>query len=188
MRQEELWDKLYEDNGAVWRGNTVVPVPNSGKALDLGCGNGKTVSTLIDAGYDVTGVDFSEVAISQCRDRFPGSDFHVCDVTDLPFGDGSFDYVTAVHVLENLDDAQLSMTVKEIARVLRPGGYVFVRCFTENDMRSQKRRDSEIFYRFHTVSSITDAFQGFSVVSSELKEDRTRFGTLRSRAEVLLKL
>ncbi|MBP5735260.1 MAG: class I SAM-dependent methyltransferase, partial [Candidatus Methanomethylophilaceae archaeon] len=101
MRQEELWNALYSGNPATWRGNTVIPVPNSGKALDLGCGNGKTVSTLLDAGYTVTGVDFSSVAIEQCRERFKKSEFTVASVCDLPFEDDTFDYITAVHVLEH---------------------------------------------------------------------------------------
>ena len=75
MKQEELWDDLYSKNTIAWRGNTVIPVPNKGKALDLGCGNGKTVSTLIDDGYDVTGVDFSSVAIESCRKNFKDSCF-----------------------------------------------------------------------------------------------------------------
>ena len=188
MRQEELWDGLYSGNPTAWRGNTVIPLPNSGDALDLGCGNGKTVSTLLDSGYRVTGVDFSSVAISQCRERFRDSTFVVASVCELPFGDDSFDYVTAVHVFEHLDDDSLARAVSEIGRVLKPSGYVFVRSFTENDMRSKKREGSEIFYRFYDIDTITRAFSGYEVVSSEIKEDRTRFGTVRSRVEVLLKV
>ena len=188
MKQEELWDALYSGNPATWRGNTVIPVPNTGKALDLGCGNGKTVSTLSDAGYEVTGIDFSAVAIEQCRERFKGSEFFVGTICDMPFDDESFDYITAVHVLEHLDDGSLSRAVSEIRRILKPSGYVFVRCFTERDMRSDKRKESDIFYRFYDIDSIRDAFRGFQIMSSEIKENKTRFGTLRSRAEVLLKL
>ena len=188
MRQEDLWDELYSGNPATWRGNTVIPVPNSGKALDLGCGNGKTVSTLLDDGYQVTGVDFSAVAIEQCRNRFKDSEFFISSVCEMPFEDDSFDYITAVHVLEHLDDDDLAKAVNEIRRVLKPSGFVFVRCFTEKDMRSDKRKESDIFYRFYDTATIIAAFEGFQAVSSEVKEDKTRFGTIRSRAEVLLKL
>jgi len=187
MKQVDLWNDLYSKNPITWRGNTVIPVPNSGKALDLGCGNGKTVSTLLDDGYDVTGVDFSEVAIGSCRKSFPNSDFRVSSVTELPFGDCEFDYVTAVHVLEHLDDESLGRTVSEIGRVLKSGGYVFIRAFTENDMRSKDRAKGEIFYRFYDIPSLQKAFDGFETVSAELKEDRTRFGTTRSRVELLVK-
>lgn len=188
MRQEELWDDLYSGNPTTWRGNTVIPIPNSGDALDLGCGNGKTVSTLVDNGYDVTGVDFSHVAVEQCRERFKDSRFVISSICELPFQDDSFDYVTAVHVLEHLDDDSLAKAVKEIRRILRPAGYMFIRSFTENDMRSRKRADSNIFYRFYDVDTILNAFNGFEIVSAGIKEDRTRFNTIRSRVEVLLKL
>ena len=188
MRQDELWDDFYSKNRTAWRGNTIVPIRVTGKALDLGCGNGKTVSALIDEGFDVTGVDFSEVAINQCKERFPNSEFLVTDVTILPFPDSTFDYVTAVHILEHLDEEQLSKTVKEIERVLVDGGYVFIRCFTKRDMRSGKRNDSDIFYRFYEVETILKAFEGFKVESAELKEETTRFGGLRSRVEVLIKV
>lgn len=188
MKQSDLWDELYSKQSTAWRGNTVIPLPNSGRALDLGCGNGKTTSTLLDGGYSVTGIDFSAVAIEQCRKRFPDSVFEVGSVCDLPFRDDSFDYVTAVHVLEHLDDSELSKTVMEIGRVLRPGGFVFVRSFTENDMRSDKRKGSDIRYRFYDADSIEDAFKGFEIVSCEIIEDSTRFGTVRSRVEALMKL
>jgi ubiquinone/menaquinone biosynthesis C-methylase UbiE len=187
MNQSEVWDRLYSSSSAVWRGNTVVPHPNEGRALDLGCGNGKTVSTLLDLGYETTGVDFSEVAVEQCRKRFEGSKFFVSSITDLPFEEGRFDYVTAVHVLEHLNDDELSLAVKEIRRVLKSGGYVFVRCFTSNDMRSAKRKDSDIFYRFYDIDALESAFAGFTVVKAELVEEPTRFKTLRSRVELLMK-
>ncbi|MBP5685903.1 MAG: methyltransferase domain-containing protein, partial [Candidatus Methanomethylophilaceae archaeon] len=97
-------------------------------------------------------------------------------------------YITAVHVLEHLDDESLAKAVAEIRRVLRPSGFVFVRCFTERDMRSDKRKGSDIFYRFYDLDSIKDAFSDFQIVSAEVKEDTTRFGTTRSRVEALLKL
>ena len=187
MRQEELWDRLYSGDPVTWRGNTTVPAPNTGDALDLGCGNGKTVITLQDLGYRVTGVDFSSVAIDYCRRNIKDAEFIVGDVTDLPFGDRSFDYVTAVHVLEHLDDPSLKKTVSEIERVVRPGGYVFVRSFTPNDMRSEKRAGSDIFYRFYDIPTIRDAFDGFEFVSAELIEEPTRFRTVRSRVEALMR-
>ncbi len=130
MSQEDLWNRLYSGNSVTWRGSSQIPVPNSGCALDLGCGNGKTVISLKEARYHVTGVDFSSVAVDYCRRTFDDSAFEVASICKLPFRDNSFDYVTAVHVLEHLDNAQLADAVDEISRVLRPGGYVFVRCFT----------------------------------------------------------
>ncbi len=187
MNQNELWDQVYRKDAVTWRGNTIVPFPVKGTALDLGCGNGKTTSSLIDARYHVIGIDFSTVAIDHCKKTFQDSEFFVSDVTSLPLEDSSVDYVTAVHLIENLDDDQLSDMVSEISRVLKPGGYVFIRSFTERDMRSKKRHDSDIRYIFRDVDVLTKAFGNFGLVSAELKDEPTRFGTLRSRIEILVK-
>ena len=106
MEQVDLWNGFYRANGVAWRGNSRIPDPLGGRgsALDLGCGNGKTVSSLLDLGYDVTGVDFSEEAVSMCRDGFDSGRFEVSDILELPFEDSSFDYVTAVHVLEHVEE------------------------------------------------------------------------------------
>ncbi len=140
MGQKELWDEVYRQNPRAWRGVSSVPIPCEGKALDIGCGNGKTVFALLEAGLDVTGIDFSPTAVERCRSAYPDAEFLECDASELPFPDGCFDYVTAVHVLENLDDEKLRMAASEARRVLRTGGYLFVRCFTPDDMRSGDRK------------------------------------------------
>lgn len=189
MSQEEIWDRLYASNSRAWRGSSRIPHPiGSGDALDLGCGNGKTVSSLIDAGYRVTGVDFSGKAVESCERMFGSSARFVrADVTDLPFDDMAFDYITAVHVLEHLDDDMLARCVSEMRRVLRPRGYVFARSFTPDDMRSEGRSGGEIFYRYYDVDSMVSAFSGFKVVSAERVDERTRFGATRSRVECLFR-
>lgn len=186
MRQNELWDGIYSQNSVTWRGNTVVPFPNTGTALDLGCGNGKTASSLMDKGYKVTGVDFSAVAVEFCMKKFPESEFLVSSVCQIPLYD-RFDYITAVHLIENLDDEEVGQMVGEIRRLIKDDGYVFVRAFSPDDMRSDKRKDSEIRYIFRTKEQVESFFDGFQIVSSELVEDSTRFGTKRSRIEILMK-
>ena len=187
MEQWELWDRRYRSEGRVWRGTSRIPVPCSGRALDLGCGNGKTLSALADAGFEAYGVDFSPAAVEVCRRLLSGvASVEVADVTELPYPDGMFDYVTAVHVLENLDDGGLEAAAGEIRRVLAPGGHVFVRAFTPDDMRSDGRGDG-IYYRFFEVDVILDVFRGFEVVSACRQDEPTRFGTVRSRVECLLR-
>ncbi len=54
-------------------------------------------------------------------------------------------------------------------------------------MRSQKRADSKIFYRFYSEDLIRKAFNGFTIIDIDTIEERTRFGTIRSRIEALMK-
>ena len=188
MGQRELWEAFYEKDSRAWRGNSRIPLPCRGRALDLGCGSGKTLSSLIDAGFETVGMDFSVNAVESCRRRFGDSvGLVVGSVDALPFEDGCFDYVTAVHVLENLDDDELGRTASEVGRVLRSGGYVFCRAFTPEDMRSEGRSNGEIRYRYFSDGDLERVFSGMEVVSSARIDEPTRFGTLRSRVECLMR-
>ena len=51
---------------------------------------------------------------------------HQLDVMDLPFGDGTFDYLMCNHVLEHVEDDRLALA--EIHRVLKPGGWAVLMC------------------------------------------------------------
>lgn len=186
--QSGLWDALYRSNSRTWRGNARVPLPIlSGDALDLGCGNGKTTSFLIDSGFTVTGADFSSEAVGICRKLFDGTaEFIKTDATSLPFEDGSFDYITAVHILEHLDSEGLERASREIVRTLRPGGYLFIRSFAPGDLREAGRKEG-IRYIHRLPEDIVQAFPGMDAVSSELVEERTRFGAVRRRSECLLR-
>lgn len=188
MRQEELWDQLYSNQPRAWRGNARIPDPlgGRGEALDVGCGNGKTSSKLIDLGYRTTGVDFSGKAVESCTELLGDrASFRVASATELPFPDGSFDYITAVHVLEHLTDDELSVAVSEFTRILRNGGFIFTRTFSDGDLRSTKRAEGDIRYIYRGPETMTSFFGGLDCISAQLIEETTRFGAVRSRVECL---
>ena len=190
MRQEELWDQLYSNQPRAWRGNARIPDPlgGRGEALDVGCGNGKTSSKLIDLGYRTTGVDFSGKAVESCMELLGDrASFRVASATELPFPDGSFDYITAVHVLEHLTDDELSVAVSEFTRILRNGGFIFTRTFSDGDLRSTKRAEGDIRYIYRGPETMTSFFGGLDCISAQLIEETTRFGAVRSRVECLFR-
>lgn len=92
------------------------------RILDLGCGAGKTVYALRDAGYaNVVGFDIKDyLALRDPRDR---SLFTIGspESTRLPYDDNSFDVVLSEQVLEHVMD-QVGF-LRELHRILRPGGY-----------------------------------------------------------------
>jgi SAM-dependent methyltransferase len=94
----------------------------SRKILDVGCGTG-TMLTHLAAFGKAEGVDVDEEAIAFCRERGL-EDIRLGEATDLPFGDAAFDLVTALDVVEHLDDDVAAF--REMNRVLRPGGYILV--------------------------------------------------------------
>src|SRR5215207_11672660 len=113
------------------------------RILDVGCGTGANLLMLSKYG-DAEGVDVSEDALAFCRER--GLDkVKLGAGEELPYDDGTFDLVTAFDVVEHMDDDLAGL--KEMRRVLRPGGRVllFVPTFMflwglQDDVSNHRRR------------------------------------------------
>jgi SAM-dependent methyltransferase len=91
-------------------------------ALDVGCGTGLNLDHLAKLATPV-GTDYYEEALQFCRER---GHTMLCkaDAVELPFADGYFDIITALDVVEHLDDDVAALA--ELCRVLRPGGIALV--------------------------------------------------------------
>ena len=96
------------------------------RILDVGCGTGGNLEMLEKFGA-AEGVDVSADALEFCRSK--GLTAHRGLAEKLPFADKSFDVVTALDVVEHLDDDVAGLT--EMFRVLKPGGktLIFVPAF-----------------------------------------------------------
>ncbi len=99
--------------------------------LDVGCNRGSIEfffhQTFPQAAGNVIihGVDISADAVAQARElNLPGCHFQSYDGSLLPFGDGTFDLVIMVEVLEHVMDKPTMLS--EISRVLRPNGRLFL--------------------------------------------------------------
>src|SRR5438552_10978291 len=69
--------------------------PPGGKALEVGCGEGRIAQALRAGGYDIEGVDASPTMIAAAMRGDPGGRYTVADAANLPFDDASFDLVVA---------------------------------------------------------------------------------------------
>lgn len=90
--------------------------------LDAGCGTGLMLHELRPLGT-AEGVDISDEALQFCRKRGL-ENVRNADLLDLPFPAEQFDVVTALDVLEHLDDD--TGALREFRRVLKPGGRAFI--------------------------------------------------------------
>jgi demethylmenaquinone methyltransferase/2-methoxy-6-polyprenyl-1,4-benzoquinol methylase len=104
-----------------WRRLAVRAVVRSGdRVLDACCGTGDLALEAERAGGRVTGLDFSERMLERARRKSAGIDWVRGDVLALPFPDGSFDAATVGFGIRNVEDLEAGL--RELARVLRPGG------------------------------------------------------------------
>jgi SAM-dependent methyltransferase len=130
------------------------------RILDVGCGTGANLKMLAACGR-AEGVDISPQAVEFCRERGLDS-VKLGAAEQLPYEDGSFDVVTALDVVEHLDDDVAGL--REMRRVLRPDGRVllFVPAFmflwgVQDDVSNHRRR--------YTLPSLLKAVEaaGFSI-------------------------
>ncbi|MFH1850646.1 MAG: methyltransferase domain-containing protein [archaeon] len=108
-----------EDPSEVHRANfalSLIPSKIS-SVLDAGCGDGYLCSMLKDRIASISGVDISNSRIDHAKRTFKNIDFKQGSIYRLPYPDASFDLVTAVEVIEHLED--ISRAIREFARVSR---------------------------------------------------------------------
>jgi SAM-dependent methyltransferase len=100
-----------------------------GRVLDAGCGGGGMPLSLAEEAQRVVGIDpaprFVDAGVRLARERSIGNlHFALADGMALPFGDRSFDLVLSHAVIEHVADAPRYL--RECARVLAPGGHVYL--------------------------------------------------------------
>lgn len=118
---DELWELVPPEPGPPPAHLTefVRGLGRVGRALDIGCGDGRLTAEL--GASELTASDVSRVALERARPRLPGARLVELEPdAPLPFDDGSFDIVLAIETVEHVRDLQLFLS--EIRRVLGPGG------------------------------------------------------------------
>ena len=109
-----------------WRARAVdlAEVGPGSRALDVATGTGDLAIALAARGAEVVGSDFSEGMLARARTKAPQLTFEWGDARELPYPDDSFDAATVGFGARNFGD--LDAGLREMARVVRPGGKVVV--------------------------------------------------------------
>jgi SAM-dependent methyltransferase len=96
-----------------------------GEVLDAGMGAGRLLAELAACGWTVSGIDASAEMVAVARSRLPEAAARLVQgkIESLPYADASFDAVVATGVLEY---SELEGALRELARILRPGGLAVV--------------------------------------------------------------
>lgn len=118
--------------------------------LDYGCGYGRTLAELSQAGFEnLVGVDSSNAMLARARATVARPALLRNDENSIPFRDDSFDAVLLFAVLTCIPDGDKQRSLmSELERVLRPGGLLYLSDVLVNtDQRNRERyvRDAEKF-------------------------------------------
>ena len=152
-----------------------LPASARPRILDVGCGTGANLELLSRFG-DAAGVDISDEALAFCRGRGL-EDVHAGAAESLPFADDSFDLVTALDVVEHLDDDAAGLAAMQ--RVLKTNGraLLYVPAFmflwgVQDDVSNHRRR--------YTLAQLRAA-----VERAGLKVERATYANLTFFAPIL---
>ena len=109
------------------------------RALDVATGTGDLAIELASRGADVVGSDFSEGMLARARAKAPELRWEQADAMALPYADGEFAAATVGFGARNFGD--LAQGLREMARVVRPGGRVVVL-----EITTPRRPPLSVFY------------------------------------------
>lgn len=120
----------------------------TGEILDSGCGTGENALFFAGRGHSVLGIDFLEGPIQQARqkarERGIGAEFVQMDALALTDLDRQFDSVIDSGLFHVFSDDDRARYVAGLAHVTRPGGRLFLLCFSDEEPGTQgPRRVSE---------------------------------------------
>jgi ubiquinone/menaquinone biosynthesis C-methylase UbiE len=144
-------------------------IDRSDRILDLGCGHGRSLTELAaraSTGH-VVGADHSELMVEIAAQRNRALikadriDVVLASAETLPFPDGFFDKVLCVHVLYFWKDLHASM--REVTRVLKPGGRLGLLFRTKADLAAVASFPPEI-YCFPALAEVTAALEEAALI------------------------
>jgi SAM-dependent methyltransferase len=103
-----------------------VRVHGLGPVCDLGCGPGHVARYLYERGVPVQGIDLSPAMIAHARQLNPGIDFTQGNMLALDVGAAVWGGIVAFYSLIHIPRSDLSTVLRELKRVLRPGGVLLM--------------------------------------------------------------
>ena len=135
--------------------------PTKAKVLDVGCGKGASLQSLLRMGFtpsNLYGVDIRPEQIAFARNQLPMSPIQCADASRLEFADNTFDIVHASSMFLQVPDEALSGRIAaEMVRVAKPAGHILVTDWRYSKPGSSefKRVDERRIARLFSVGSHT---------------------------------
>jgi len=136
------------------------PSLSASRMLDIGCGNGDVLASLIEIGAqaeNLYGVDLLITRLQNAKERYPHIAFQCVNAEQLPFADGFFNIILFFTVFSSILDRTMQRNVaREANRLLAPGGIIFWYDFRYNNPFNPHVRAMR-------CSDIQNLFKGFDL-------------------------
>ena len=110
-------------------------VRNAGLICDIGTGPGHVARYLHDRGVNICGIDLAPEMVDHARRLNPGIAFQQGDMFGLDIADETFAGITAFYALVNIPRAHVEQALRELLRVLKPGGLMLLGFHLGNEIR-----------------------------------------------------
>lgn len=117
------------------------------RILDAGCGTGYQLHHYKNQGHSAFGFDIAPEAVDWVRKR-GFTQVAQASVTEIPFESKSFDLVFSFDVLAQIPVEMSDNAIKEMYRVLKPGGFLFARTAAYEWLRSSHDEELHTMHRF----------------------------------------
>jgi SAM-dependent methyltransferase len=181
-------------------------LPKPSRLLDFGCGYGRTLAELRDAGWrNGVGVDFSPGMIERGRREHPDLELRTIAATRVAEPDGAFDGAFLFAVLTTIPaDADQSAVLAELRRLLTPLGWLYLSDYLlQDDERSLARykagvtrhgvygvwdREDGGVFRHQTREGLDRLLAAFDVIDERLVETTTFSGAPATAIQVFARL
>ncbi len=139
------WNEIFKEKGKFFHTphkdiqKAVKLIKRGGKVLDLGCGTGRHTVMLAKKGFQVYGLDNAPSGLKQCKEwldklGLKGNLKLASCYKRFPYKDDYFDALISVQVIHHARLKDIEVCIKEMKRVLKPGGVIFV-TVTKNKMK-----------------------------------------------------
>lgn len=143
-------------------------VRNSGIACDLGCGPGHLARYLHGRGIQVCGMDLSTGMVERARRLNPGIEFNQGDMRTLPVRDNTWAGIAAFYAIVHLPLPDLDRSLREMMRVLAPGGRLLLSFHIGEDtaqIESLWESGAALEFHFFRVSTVRGSIEraGFEI-------------------------
>ena len=126
-------------------------LPKNAIVLDVGCGAGVPVARfLIDSGFKVVGIDFSENMLRLARKSVPEAVFIKKDMNKLDFKENSFDGMTAFYSIIHVPREGHSSLFTNFQRILKPGGIMLVCMGPDQWEATEEYMGTKMFWSQHS--------------------------------------